>query len=200
MTKKSLQKQIERKHAGAVLFRQDFPEYHTEYVGATLSDMAETGTLLRLAQGIYYKPIRTELGISYPFAEDVVAAVCKRDRARYLPTGASAANRLGLSEQVPTRHVYLTNGTARQLTIGNQTILLKHVSPSHFAFRNETLSVLLQAMKWIGKGNFTEQQQLHIEELVNSIDNPKVLQHDLALFPVWARTIIKNALHHENVV
>jgi len=106
---------------------------------------------------------------------------------------------LGLSEQVPTRHVYLTNGTARQLTIGNQTILLKHVSPSHFAFRNETLSVLLQAMKWIGKGNFTEQQQLHIEEMVNSIDNPKALQHDLALFPVWARTIIKNALHHENV-
>ena len=199
MAKKSLQKQIERKHAGAVIFRQDFPEYHTEYVGTTLANMAEAGTLLRLAQGIYYKPIRTELGISYPFAEDVVAAVCKRDRARHLPTGASAANRLGLSEQVPTRHVYLTNGTPRQLTIGNQTILLKHVSPSHFAFRNETLSVLLQAMKWIGKDNFTEQQQLHIEELVNSIDNPKTLQHDLALFPVWARTIIKNAIRHENV-
>ena len=54
-------------------------------------------------------------------------------------------------------------------------------------------------MQWIGKDNFTEQQQLRIEELVNSIDNPKALQHDLAIFPVWARTIIKNALHHENV-
>lgn len=194
MAKKSLQKQIDRKHPGSVIFRQDFPEYHIEYVGTTLSEMADKGELLRLAQGIYYKPIRTELGISYPFAEDVVAAICKRDRARFLPTGASAANRLGLSEQVPTRHVYLTNGTARQLVIGNQTIQLKHVSPSHFAFRDETLSVLLQAMKWIGQDQFTDQQKQRIEQLVNSIENKKALQHDLALFPVWARTILKNAM------
>ena len=199
MAKKSLQKQIERKHVGAVIFRQDFPEYHTEYVGTTLANMADEGILLRLAQGIYYKPLQTELGISYPFAEEVVAAVCKRDRARFLPTGASAANRLGLSEQVPTRHVYLTNGTARELVVGKQTIRLKHVSPSHFAFRNETLSILLQAMKWIGKGNFTDQQVRHLEEIVNTPDIMKHIQHDLALFPVWARVIIKNAIHHENV-
>ena len=189
----SLYKQIMRKKAGTILMRQDFPDYHEEFVGATLSELVATGVLLRLSQGIYYKPIITELGVSLPFAQEVVAAICKRDRIQYLPAGASAANQLGLSEQVPTKHVYLTNGTARMLTIGKQTIQLKRVSPSHFAFKNETLSVLRQAMKWIGQSNLTETQLQRIEQIVISIDS-KVLLHDLMLFPVWARTIIKNCV------
>ena len=194
----SLQKQIKRKKAGTIITRQDFPDYHEEFVGFTLSESVASGVLLRLAQGIYYKPITTELGVSLPFAQEVVEAICKRDRTQYLPAGASAANQLGLSEQVPTKHVYLTNGTARILTIGKQTIQLKHVSPSHFAFKNKTLSVLRQAMKWIGQNNLTESQLQRIEQIIMSVDD-KALQHDLKLFPVWARTIIRNRIKHENV-
>ena len=92
--------------------------------------------------------------------------------------------------------MYLTNGTARILTIGKQTIQLKHVSPSHFAFKNKTLSALRQAMKWIGQNNLTESQLQRIEQIIMSVDD-KALQHDLMLFPIWARTIIKKRIKHD---
>ena len=50
----SLQKQINRKKAGTILTRQDFPDYPEEFVGFTLSESVASGVLLRLAQGIYY--------------------------------------------------------------------------------------------------------------------------------------------------
>lgn len=199
MAKLSLYKTIQKKTQGTIIFRQDFPGYHTEYVGAVLSEMVETGALIRLAQGIYYKPVITELGVSYPFADTITAAICKRDHAKFLPSGAAAANKLGLSEQVPTRHIYLTNGTARELKLGNQTIVLKHVSPSHFAFKDKVLPILLQAMKWIGAENITNIHVAQIGNIINSSEHKKNLHHDLVLFPAWARNIIKKTLTNENM-
>lgn len=51
-------------------------------------------------------------------------------------------------------------------------------------------------MDW--KNNLTESQLQRIEQIIMSVDD-KALQHDLMLFPVWARTIIKNRIKHENV-
>ncbi|MGB3740468.1 MAG: DUF6088 family protein [Castellaniella sp.] len=43
-----------------------------------------------------------------------------------MPHGASAANTLGLTQQVPIREVYLTSGRTRKLQIDHSEILVKH--------------------------------------------------------------------------
>lgn len=43
-----------------------------------------------------------------------------------VPHGASAANALGLTQQVPTREVYLTSGRSRKLKLGRSEVLVKH--------------------------------------------------------------------------
>ena len=41
-----------------ILFRSDYPEYHTEFVGSILSELTAEGILVKIAQGIYAKQER----------------------------------------------------------------------------------------------------------------------------------------------
>ncbi len=45
--------------------------------------------------------------------------------------GAYAADLLGLSEQVPLKLQFLTDGASRTVQIDNQTIALKHATPKN---------------------------------------------------------------------
>src|SRR5690554_2410928 len=64
----------------------------------------EKKILIRLAHGIYlYPKIDEELGILYPSTEEIAEAIAKRNKARIIPTGIYALNRLGLSTQVPMK-------------------------------------------------------------------------------------------------
>lgn len=47
------------------------------------------------------------------------------------PTGTYAANLLGLTEQVPIRVAFLTDGTSRTIRVGNQEIHPRHTTVSH---------------------------------------------------------------------
>lgn len=65
-----------------------------------LARLAEQGVLTRVGKGLYFAPKDTLLGKSRP-SEFAIAE--KRLEGKTRPTGASAANLLGLSTQVPAR-------------------------------------------------------------------------------------------------
>ena len=80
-------------------------------VGMALTRLSRKGIIRQLARGLYDYPIdHPSFGRIPPSADAVAKALAKRDAARLQPTGAYAANILGLSEQVPTRIVFLTDG------------------------------------------------------------------------------------------
>ena len=73
-----------------------------------------------MARGIYcYPKIDTELGLGviYPSFDDIAQAIAKRDKAKIVPAGAYAVNKLGLSTQVPMNAVFLTSGESRKIEI-----------------------------------------------------------------------------------
>ena len=80
-----LKERIIRRKDGTILFRDLFNEYDDEYVGNVCSELVKEGTLIRLSQGIYYKPIKTRLGILFPSVEKVIGVIAKRDNAVILP-------------------------------------------------------------------------------------------------------------------
>ncbi len=52
----TLRQRIEVMPEDCILFRSDFPEYHTEFVGSILSELTAEGMLIKIAHGIYGKP------------------------------------------------------------------------------------------------------------------------------------------------
>ncbi len=97
-----------------------FPQYDVEYVTKLLAIFEKEGLITRIAKGVYVKAQKTRFGILYPSAYELVKEIAKRDKAKVIPTGATAANRLGFSTQVPMNSVFLTTGSGRKLKLGNR--------------------------------------------------------------------------------
>ena len=128
-----------------------------------------------------------------PDIEDIAKAIARRDRARIVPTGDYALNRLGLSTQVPMNIVYLTDGTARKIKIGNYTIVFKKVAPKNVAAIGEVSRLAIQALKTIGNQNITKNEVLHIQTILQS-EKTTHLEYDIRLVPVWIQEIMKLSL------
>lgn len=191
----NLKERIIRRKDGSILFRDFFNEYDDEYVGNVYSELVKEGSLIRLSQGIYYKPIKTRLGILYPKVEDLIGVIAKRDHAVILPTGNTAIHHLGLTTQVPTNYEFLTNGAARKLQIGNRTITLKHGVANNFAFKGKLMPVLHQALKAIGRDNITQEMIGKIALLLQKSPETTTFQHDLAIMSKWEQDVINKTKH-----
>ena len=124
----TLKQRIEAMPEDCILFRSDFPEYHTEFVGSILTELTNEGTLVKIAHGIYTKPRKSRFGIVLPSVDKIVQAIATRDNAK-LPSGMTALNSLGLSTQVPMNYTFLTTGSERTVILSNRKVVLKQVSP-----------------------------------------------------------------------
>ena len=127
-------------------------------VNKALERLVEKNELLRVATGIFVRPeLDPVIGIVTPGIEAIATAIARRDKARIVPTGIYALNRLGLSSQVPLNIVYLTDGAARKIKIGNRTITFKRTTPKNVMAVGEISSLAIQALRTIGKENVTEE-------------------------------------------
>src|ERR1700756_5141015 len=122
---------INRRGRGSVLVPGDFLDLGSrEAVDLALHRLARKGMIRRLARGVYDFPKEHPvLGLLSPSAEAAARALAGRDRTRLQPAGAYAANILGLSEQVPAKAVFLTDGPSRTVKIGPMTIQLRWAAP-----------------------------------------------------------------------
>lgn len=188
---------VKKRGRGAIFFAQDMLQYGQRLsVLKALERMAAAGTILRVVRGIYcYPKIDKQLGLGalYPSLDEIAQAVAKRDKARIAPTGTYALNILGLSTQVQMNVVYLTDGTARRLTIGNgKGILFKHTAPKNLAFRSRTAMYITFALKELGQDGVTQEHIDRILELVKAEKKENILA-DAALIPSWIMNIIEKA-------
>jgi len=188
---------IKKRGRGTIFFANGMVQYgQRQSVLKALERMAAAGTILRVARGIYcYPKIDKELGLGilYPSLDEIAQAVAKRDKARIAPTGVYALNVLGLSTQVQMNVVYLTDGTARRLKVGNgKGILFKHTAPKNLAFKSKTAMYITSALKELGQSGVTQEHKAKIKELLREEDKEKVFS-DAALIPSWIMDIIKEA-------
>ena len=188
---------IKKRGRGAIFFANDMVQYgQRQSVLKALERMAAAGTILRVARGIYcYPKIDKELGLGilYPSLDEIAQAVAKRDKARIAPTGVYALNVLGLSTQVQMNVVYLTDGTARRLKVGNgKGILFKHTAPKNLAFKSKTAMYITSALKELGQSGVTQEHKAKIKELLQEEEKKNVLS-DAALIPSWIMDIINEA-------
>lgn len=163
-------------------------------ISKALERLVTNKVLVRVTVGIYARYKKDPLfGVMMPTTEQVAEAIAKRDKARIIPTGAYALNALGLSTQIPLNVVYLTDGTARKIKVGNRTIQFKKTTPKNLAAKGKISSLVIQALKAIGNEKVTREDLNKILELLKK-EKITELEHDIRLAPEWIRKIMKKAL------
>lgn len=190
----TLRERIEALPEDSVLFRTDFPEYHSEFVGGTLAELTQEGMLVKLAQGIYAKPRRSRFGLVLPSVDKIAQAIAARDNAEVLPSGMTALNVLGLSSQVPMKYSYLTTGSERIIKLENQEIRLKRGVPKNFCYETKLIALLVQALKTLKQQNVGEEELQVIRNLISREPDRSALAKDVDMMPVWMKRIVKPML------
>ncbi|MFI3297283.1 MAG: DUF6088 family protein [bacterium] len=179
---------------GSAFFSADFiPFGESKSIAKALERLTNSGKIIRVARGIYCFPKIDKvlgLGIIYPSLEEIAQSIAKRDKAKIAPTGDYALNRLGLSTQVPTNIVFLTDGSPRKIKVYDKFyITFRRVAPKKLLFRNEIIMLVVFALKEIGESNITNEQYDKIRSIVSQIPIG-LINEDKALIPVWIRRVI----------
>lgn len=156
-----------------------------------LHRLVKKGTIRRLARGVYDFPKQHPvLGELMPTAEAIAKALAGRDHTRIQPAGAYAANALGLTEQVPAKAVFLTDGPSRTVTIGPMAIQLRQTTARNMAAAGRLSSLLIQAFRELGKEHITAQRIAQLKKTI-PLEKRKQVIKDIKLAPAWMRPIFR---------
>lgn len=187
--KTDIENSIKSKKPGKLIFTKDF--HHLGSLNAihfALHHLNKIGLIESLTRGIYYKS-----GDLPPTLEKIAEAIAEREKARILPSGNYALNKLGISTQVPGNLVLYTDGSPRTLHIGKRQIRFKRTTPKILSLKGELSKLAVLALKEIGQKKVQESEIDRIIEVVKN-ENTEALLHDIALAPAWIAEILGKAL------
>ena len=160
-------------------------------VDQALSRHARSGDIRKLARGLYDYPVmHPDLGRVAPSTEAIARALVARDAVRLQPAGAYAANILGLSEQVPVRVVFLTDGPSRRLRLGNREIIMTHTTPRNMATAGRISGTVIQALRHLGQRHVDDQTLSILRRRLSATDKAQLCK-DLKYAPAWVADILR---------
>ncbi len=153
--------------------------------GPILSRMVRAGHVRRLAPGIWHKPTNHPLlGEVPPSSPAIAAAVAELDRTLVQPSGASAANVLGFSDQVPVRAVFLTGGPSRVIRLGKRSVVFKHAAPKYMVGAGNVAGLIITALRYIGPAYVDDVMLEAVRRAVPASERRKVVRV-LQAGPAW---------------
>ncbi|MBN2350234.1 MAG: hypothetical protein JXJ22_15450, partial [Bacteroidales bacterium] len=167
-----IEKTIKSKPKGFLLFADDFNHRGSaESIRKALQSLKKKGLIKSVAHGIYVRPVIDEfIGEVLPTAEEVAKAIARRDKIKLVPTGVYAMHALGLSTQIPLKLVFLTDGAPRIIKVGKRTIKLKKTTPKNLKAKGKISSLVIQALREIGKNKATGDELQKITTLLRQED------------------------------
>lgn len=158
-------------------------------VRRALSRLEKDKVIRRLAQGLYEFPRTHEvLGQLPPQIDQIAKALSEKNGIRIQPSGAYAANLVGLIEQVPGRVTFLTNGPSKKLKIGKLEITFKTAREKTLHATGK-VGLAIQAIKNLGKANVDEKVHEKLKRFLSDVSEDE-LRLNLKHAPQWIRSII----------
>jgi hypothetical protein len=160
-------------------------------VAQSLVRLARSGTIRRLARGVYdYPKEHSDFGALPPDYERVAQALAGRDSLRIQPSGAYAAHLLGLTEQVPAKIVFLTDGPHRTVRIGKRKIALKRTTPKNMATAGRSSGLVIQALRYLGKDQADATLVKKLKNRFSEKDQQRFAD-DIRYAPAWIGDIFR---------
>jgi hypothetical protein len=167
-------------------------------IASALKRHKHAGLIRQLARGIYdYPKTDPQLGPLQPSTDEIAKALAGRDAARLQPTGAYAANLLGLSTQVPMKVTYLTDGLSRTVQIGKRQIILKRTTPRNMATAGRISGLVIQALRHLGQKNVDNQAIAQLRRRLDPQARSQLMK-DIHYAPAWIAEIFHSLASKEN--
>lgn len=165
-----------------------------EAVDQALSRLVKAGQLRRVGHGLYDMPRMSDvLKRPSPVNLDAaIAALARRDGVRVMPDGLAAANQLGLTNALPAKASYVTDGSSRTAKIDGRTVRFRHAGPSVMRWAGRPSAPVVQALRWLGPEAAADAQVVSIL----SRHLPDAVKRDLfqnsRYLPGWALPLVRS--------
>lgn len=180
------------KGRGAIFAPSDFLDIGSRSsVDQALSRLARQGMIRRLARGLYDYPKESPLfGLLLPSPDDLAKAIARKGNYILQWSPAMAANKLGLTTQVPAKVTYMTNGPTRTAKIGRLAIRFRNSSPKTLVGAGQVTGAVFQALRYVGKDRVDSQV---IGKLARALDdkNRKLLVKQSKHVPAWMHPAVQ---------
>lgn len=177
---------------GTIFSIHDFYSLGTKNtVKSALYRLEQEKKIARLIDGLYTMPKYSEIlkEYSYPSANKVAEKIADKFSWTTSPTGDTALNYTGISTQVPNEYIYISDGPYRKYEYMGKSITFKHTSNRNITSYSKQLSILIQAIKVIGKDKITERD---IKKLARFSKNIKEdLKEDTLKLPFWIQEVLE---------
>ena len=143
---------------GAVFVASDFADIaDTATIRQGLKRLSQSGIIRRIIRGVYEKPKYSKLLDEYVAADpDAVAkALARSYHWTIAPCGNTALNLLGLSTQVTAVWSYISDGPYKTYEWNSTKLEFKHRTNKEITGLSYTTSLVIQALKTLGRTNVT---------------------------------------------
>ncbi len=164
-------------------------------VDKALSRLVKQGKILRVRRGLYAWPrVSTLLNqIVPPLPDEMVRVWARKNGLKIVPSGALAANLLGLSTQVPAKLVYYTNGRTKTLKFGSHTVKLLNRGPKSMDVQGRISPVVFQALRYLGKEGMTPQVVSRLTRLL-PLKDKKELKRNIPRAAAWMKPVLEKII------
>ncbi len=168
-------------------------------IDQSLSRLVRSGGIRRLARGLYnYPQYHPDFGVLPANVDRITKALAEKDNLKLQPTGAYAANLLGLSDQVPAKVVFLTDGNARIVRLGKLSIRFKKTTPKNMATAGRVSGLVIQALRYL-KQKHVDDKIIRILRRRLSNEDKRQLINDIRFAPAWVGAIFQRLQEQENL-
>ena len=167
-----------------------------------LSRLVKDGLLRRISKGLYDLPRMSSIlnRLAPPDIDATLQALARRDNTIFMPDGIVAANSLGLTNAVPAKMTYLTNGTTRILNVGGRTVQIKHARKHLMPWLKRPGLTVVLALDWLGKQVVSDSEIINILQSRVSDDVKQDLVKGIDLLPTWMAKIVDSITQSVSVV
>lgn len=192
-------------HPDEVWVPSDFADLgNRPAIDKTLQRLVASGDLRRIDRGLYDRPRMNDLTgrPTVPDYRAVIRTVTRRDQARALVDGMTAANELGLTTAVPARIEVLVDARLKPIKLGNQEIRFRHAAPSRLYWAGRPAMRVVQALHWMQDMLSQEGERRRVEAKLRCVfADPRHgqsirddLQAGLAALPIWMQEFLRGLL------
>ena len=185
---------IEKASPGEVFIPADFSDLaEARRITMCLSRLLKDGTLEKVKRGVYMKPrYSTLLNRSVPPKEDAVARAIARNYGwTIVPCGDTALNMLGLSTQIPSVWLYVSDGPYKSYETDGVRFQFKHTDrKSELIGVSEKTALIIQALRALGKNNIDTQAITALSARLTSKEKQTIL-HESRYITAWIYEKIK---------
>lgn len=173
-------------------FTKDFKRWE---IDQTLRELEKEGKIKRIISGLYYYPSYSKLlqEIVVPDIQQVAYALARKFNWTIFPEGNTALNFLGLSTQIPVKHIYISNGRPRKYKIGNFALEFRHRMLRESVIDNEQANLVVQALKSLGKSHATENDFIKLLSTRFSYDEWMKIEKASHKTTGWILEVIRKA-------